>query len=62
MKKDYSPPPPPESPGTVADAQKTPKKRPWSKPTIRIVDGLSETTSGSFPSIQGEIGSYQPTS
>lgn len=60
MKKNYSPPPP-ESPETVADAPKTPKKRPWSKPTITIGDDLGWTESGSNPEIN-EIGVYNPNS
>ena len=51
MKKDHIPLSPPPSarrggsPGIVADGPRVPKKRPWSKPTILIVDDLVETGS-----------------
>ena len=46
----------------VADVSPPRKKKAWSKPTIRVVDGMLETESGPSPGTIGEVGNYRPTS
>ena len=58
-------PPPPPPHGSSGSGKKpelaTPKKKAWAKPTIRNSDGvLLFVESGALPSIQGEVGAYQP--
>ena len=63
MAKDkLSPPPPPPPPAeSLTDAPK--KKKPWSKPTIRISDGIIEVQVGSAPlTIEMGNDAYSPTS
>ena len=63
MRKDHSPPPPPQSSEAVAEAvTPKPKKKPWSKPTIRIHDGVTWVEGG--PTQYGNIEStqYRPIS
>ena len=39
-------PPPPAKPVASADGPKASRKRPWSKPTVRIHDGVTDVESG----------------
>ena len=41
-----APPPPPAESVASADGPKASKKRPWSKPTIRLHDGVLDVESG----------------
>ena len=41
-----TPPPPPAKPVASADGPKASRKRPWSKPTVRIHDGVTDVESG----------------
>ena len=55
------PPPPAKSPKAVAAAP-LPKKKPWSKPTIRVGDGVLWTESGNSPDPHTESQFYTLTS
>ncbi len=49
--KQHPPPPPPPAAGPAASAgaAKALGKRPWSKPTIRVSDGIITISSGGSP-------------
>ena len=58
MKKTVQDPEAPEA----GDGAPQPEKKPWSKPTIRLGDGILHTDSGLDPSPVGENADYRPTS
>ena len=63
MNRQSPPPPPPPQDGLphVEPPEATsepPKKRPWSKPTIRTADGLMYVDSGSDPDPYSESSAY----
>ena len=58
-----TPPPPPAAAGAVAEAiTPQPKKKPWSKPTIKISDDLLWTESGGTAYSNVENNQYHPVS
>ena len=50
--KQHPPPPPPA-------AKEAPRKKPWSKPTIRNSDGVIDFASGQDPHPVGENANYR---